>query len=84
MLNTQLLTFLEGKIANEEYNYQDSLCCAAGQFNQSIGREYPVNDAIMDREARTTFDGRLESIAFAHPRTFGAMRFRARKEFTEA
>jgi hypothetical protein len=84
MLNTQLLAFLEGKLSSEEYVYQDSRCCAAAQFNQSIGREYPVNEALMDREMKSTFDGRLENVAYGHPRTFGAMRFRARKEFTEA
>jgi hypothetical protein len=81
MLNTQLLTFLEGKRASEKYDYQDKKCCAAAQFNQSIGREYRVNRALLDN---TIFDGRLESIAARLPHTFGAMRFRARKEFTEA
>jgi hypothetical protein len=84
MLDTQLLKFLDGKLASEEYIYQDSGCCAAAQFNRSIGREYPVTAALMDREFKSTFDGRLENVAYGHPRTFGAMRFRARKEFTEA
>ena len=84
MLNTQLLTFLEGKRASEKYDYQDKKCCAAAQFNKSIGREYPVSRAALDCDTRKTFDGRLESIAAPFPHTFGAMLFRARKEFTEA
>lgn len=75
MLDTKLLTFLEGKPPGETYNYDNSSSCAAAQFNRSVGREYC---AVRTEQ---NFDGRLEKIAHAQPWTFGALLERARKEF---
>jgi hypothetical protein len=81
MLDTQLLRFLENKPADARYDYKTPSCCAAAQFNQSIGRTYRYFLAMDERVDRKTFDGRLETVARQEPWTFGAMLDRARKEF---
>jgi len=83
-LHAKLIGFLEGKDPQETYMYSLSGCCAAAQFNQSVGLEYPLCEALRDKPGvwdnrkPETFDGKLEYAASKTPGNFGALLERVR------
>ena len=83
-----LIDFLGKKDPQEGYNYSNSSCCLAAQFNKAAGREYIVpftaDHADHEQLKRTgDFDKDMELVAKFGEHTFGAALQRA-KELMDA
>ena len=75
-----LIDFLGKKDPEESYNYSNSGCCLAAQFNQAANRQYKVPSTVGHESLKRTgdFDMDMELVAKFGDHTFGAALQRAK------
>jgi hypothetical protein len=82
---TDVIDYFEGRNPGDAYQYGNSGCCAAAQFNSVRGRTYTVptierNKPFSSSRRTGDLDVDLEVCAAAEPHTMGALAKRV-KEF---
>jgi hypothetical protein len=75
---TDVIDYFGGRNPDDTYNYGNSGCCAAAQFNAVRGRQYTVpgidrSKPFSERRRTGDLDIDLEFCASAEPHTMGAL-----------